>query len=345
MLSGFSKFWLRVTHWEFWPFEVLYFPVFLYFVWLALKNKSFFFFTAANPSIDFGGMLGESKSRIFDLLPAEFVADYHLIATGDCSAAKQYAQQIGYPQVCKPDIGERGNLVEVIHSEQQLLDYVKSCPVPFLMQRFSKWPVELGVFFIKMPGERRGRVTSIVQKEFLSVTGDGQHTVKELLNGSPRALLQLNFEHPRFSRLMEKIPKTGECVIVESIGNHCRGTTFLDRTHGATDKLHEAFSTLSSQIEGFYFGRFDLRCQSIEELEDLKNFDILELNGAGAEPGHIYQPGYPLMKGYRAILWHLNQLSMVSRANRKRGIKYWTFRQGIAKMRAIKAYNQIAKSR
>ena len=342
MLSGFGKFWHKANHWEYWPFGVLYFPVYFYYGWLALRCRSFFFFTAANPTIDFGGMLGENKSKIFDLIPSEFVPKYQLVQKGDLESAKAFAQTIGYPLICKPDIGERGNLVEVIKWEQDLENYVNKCPVPFLVQEFADYPIELGVFFIKQPGETKGKVTSIVQKDFLHVIGNGRQNVKELLESSPRAVLQLDFEHPRFTETLQRIPAKGEKVVVESIGNHCRGTTFLNLTAEA-EKLHEAFSELANQIDGFYFGRFDLRCQSFEDLARLKNFKIVELNGAGAEPGHIYQPGFPLYKGYQAILWHLSQLAKVSRANHKRGVKYWTLKQGMAKMRAIKTYNKIAQ--
>ena len=344
MLSGVGKFWHKVTHWEYWPFGVLYFPVYFYYTWLVIRCRSFFFFTAANPTIDFGGMLGESKSEIFKLIPERFIPRYQLIEKGDTKSALAFAQKLGFPLVCKPDIGERGNLVEVIKTESALENYISKCPVNFLMQEFANYPIELGVFFIKLPGESIGKVTSIVQKDFLHVIGDGQLTVHQLLEKSPRAMLQLDFDHPRFAEVMRRIPANGEKVIVESIGNHCRGTTFLNKTSQATEKLHQAFSELANQINGFHFGRFDLRCNSFEELEELKNFKILELNGAGAEPGHIYQPGFPLWKGYQAILWHLSQLAKVSRANHKSGVKYWTLKQGLAKMHAIKAYNKIAQN-
>jgi len=54
----------KITHWEYWPFELVYFPVVLYYFWLSIRARSFFFFSASNPSIETGGMLGESKFGI-----------------------------------------------------------------------------------------------------------------------------------------------------------------------------------------------------------------------------------------------------------------------------------------
>ncbi|MDH5608851.1 MAG: hypothetical protein OEY56_05175 [Cyclobacteriaceae bacterium] len=67
----------------------------------------------------------------------------------------------------------------------------------------------------------------------------------------------------------------------------------------------------------------------------------MELNGAGAEPGHIYQPGYPLWKAYRDIIWHLQKLGQISRENQLRGHTSWSFRKGLQKIREIRHYNQM----
>lgn len=342
MLSRARLFWVKITHWEFWPFSVLYFPVYFVYTWLAIRCRSFFFFTAANPTIEFGGMLGERKSEIFELIPNQYIPKYSLILPKDIASAQGFVAKHGYPVIAKPDIGERGNLVEKLTNDHELETYVSKCPVPFLLQEFVDLPIELGVFFIKYPNQRAGKVTSIVQKEFLHVMGNGIDTVGQLLMEQPRALLQLDFLNPRFKMKLKEVPQPDEKVIVEGIGNHCRGTTFLNAEKEIDAGLHAAFSRLTDQIDGFHFGRFDLRCGSFEGLRRLANFKILELNGAGAEPGHIYQPGYPLWKGYQAIIWHLVQLSKISRANRKLGVKYWSFKKGIAKMRAIKAYNKIS---
>ncbi len=343
-ISKFHRFWVKLTQWEYWSFDVLYFPVKIYFTWLALKNRSFFFFTSSNPTIDFGGMLGESKSKIYKLIPDQFLPKMLLITAGDIPTAKSFAQEIGYPIICKPDIGERGKLVEKIANEEALINYVEKCPVDFLIQELIDFPVELGVFYVRLPDQSQGKVTSIVQKDFLAVTGDGFSTVRQLLESSPRAKLQLDFTHPRFAHLMDLVPEKGTKQTVESIGNHCRGTTFLNMNGEIDAALNVAIDRLSQQIDGFYFGRFDLRCKSIDDLRALRNFKVLELNGAGAEPAHIYQPGFSIFKAYGVLFWHFAQLSNISAANRKRGIAHWSFKQGMQKLKEIKAYDQLLAS-
>ncbi|MEQ9006519.1 MAG: hypothetical protein RLP12_01450, partial [Ekhidna sp.] len=69
--------------------------------------------------------------------------------------------------------------------------------------------------------------------------------------------------------------------MIEPIGNHCRGTKFLNDNHEINTELNQAFNQLAGQIPDLHFGRFDLKCKSYDDLKELKNFKILELNGAG----------------------------------------------------------------
>lgn len=339
-VTPFRTFWTKVTHWEYWPFSVFYFPVFPLYAWLALKSKSLFFFTAANPNIDFGGMMGEKKSEIFDQIPDEFLPKTVLIERGDLDKAIEIASAISYPLIAKPDIGERGTWVKKIKDEKELIKYVNKCPVNFLLQELVDLPIELGVFYIKYPNQK-GFVTSIVKKEFLYVKGNGIATVNQLLEQNQRALLTADLESEHLKQIGKTIPKIGERVVIEPIGNHCKGTKFLNENHEIDDALNRAFNTLSDQIPEFHFGRFDLRCQSMDDLRQLRNFKVLELNGAGAEPAHIYQPGFSLLKAYQSIFWHLHVLAEISALNKKRGFSYWSFKQGYHKWKTHQRYNRL----
>lgn len=329
-----------MSQWEFWPFWLFYIPVFIYYLLLSIRNRSLFFFTATDPTMDFGGMTGEEKSEIYKLMPKGSYPETLLITDDNRSEIGQLGNRIGYPLIAKPNIGERGLGVEIIRTVEALDQYSKKITVDFLLQELVQYPVELGVFYIRQPDEANGKITSVVMKKFLSVTGDGNRTVKELLELETRAQLQLNPTHPRFGHLMNQVPALKEEVIVEPIGNHCRGTMFLDVTHEADEKLNKAIDNLAKQIDGFYYGRFDLRCASLDDLRELKNYKVVELNGTGAEPGHIYQPGFRLLKAYKIVLWHFTQMASIARKNKKLGISYWRFGRGVKKMLDIRSYNR-----
>ena len=67
-----KPFWIRLVHWEYWNFHIIYLPLYPVFILFCLRARSFFFFAAANPSITNGGYLGESKKDLYNLLPADF---------------------------------------------------------------------------------------------------------------------------------------------------------------------------------------------------------------------------------------------------------------------------------
>lgn len=342
-MNRFQKFWYKLFRFEYWPFYLLYIPVFFYYFWLSIKCRSFFFFTSSNPGIEFGGMLGESKNEIYNLIPTEYLPVTGCFKPGispeEISAFMQQ-KNLQFPVILKPDIGERGWMVEKIEDKDALKIYLGKIKVPFLIQELIDYPVELGIFYIRKPSCEKGKVTSIVRKGFLSVKGDGIHTVRKLLSKNKRALLNFNFESEFKQEKLDFIPQTGEEITIEEIGNHSRGTIFYDDHSEIDEDLKERVNQIAVEIPGFYFGRFDIRCQSYDDFKSGKNFKIIELNGAGAEPGHIYQPGYSLLQAYRDIIWHLAELSRVSLENKSLGYPFWSLKKGLSKIAEIRRYNK-----
>jgi hypothetical protein len=338
-----SKFWTKLTNWEYWPFEVVYFPIFFYWIWISIKARSFFFFSSANPGIEYGGMLGESKYKIHIALPQEYVPITifaHKGSSFEQVKALMTENGLHYPIILKPDIGERGWLVSKIQNDEELNNYLVINPVDFLIQEYIDLPIELGIFYYRYPGKNEGKITSIVKKKMLEVTGNGKDTIRILMGAYPRARLQLStFEH-ECPEILNNIPENGENIELMPIGNHSRGTTFLNENSLINDELNRQFDILSKRIEGFYFGRFDIRCNSETDLLEGK-FKIMELNGAGAEPGHIYHPGFSLFAAYGSIISHLKALFEISRENKKRGFAYMTFSEGIDFIKRVRTYNKL----
>jgi hypothetical protein len=175
-----------------------------------------------------------------------------------------------------------------------------------------------------------------VAKEMLTVTGDGKTSLKNLILSKDRAKLQWKKLQGTFSERLESIPKAGEMIELVSVGNHCLGTKFLDGGHLINQKLSQSFDNISKQVDGFYYGRFDLRVDSLEDLAEGR-VKILELNGCGAEPAHIYQPGYSLRDAIRVLYQHWENIYRISMENRKKGVNFTTFREGMKMYRKFKA--------
>lgn len=327
-----SPFFIRLRSWEYWPFALVYLPVFAYWLWLSLRARSLFFFSASNPSIETGGLLGESKIDILDRISDEFKPKTLFVPALshiDSVFAQVAEQGLTYPFIAKPNVGERGWRVEKIGHWEDLVNYAQRSPVDFLLQAYVDEPLELGVFYYRMPGQARGVVSSIVQKEFLTIRGDGHHCIEELIGQNERAILQLPALRKTDGHRFHEIPPAGQTITLVHIGNHSKGTKFLDASHLITPELTRVFDRISAGIDGFYFGRYDLRCRSVADLYAGRHIQILELNGAGAEPAHIYQPGFSLGEAYRVLFHHWRVLYDISRENHRRGVAYMTLREGI----------------
>ena len=325
-----SNFIIRLSAWEYWPFGIVQFPLFIYWLWLSLRAKSLLFFSASNPTIVLGGMLGESKDDVLKLIPDQYKPKTILVkAPKTTEEVKSLIKDHGFsfPVIFKPDQGERGFMVKKISTENQIEFYVDSYTKDFLIQEFLDLPIELGVFYTRMPDEPEGHVTSVVIKDMLFVIGDGKSTLKDLILDKPRAKLQWNKMRIAHADKLDWILPSGEKFIVNAIGNHALGTTFLNGEHLINKELSKTFDTLSKQIDGFYFGRYDLRCASIEDLYEGK-IKIMELNGCGAEPAHIYHPGFPLWKAMEILITHWKNIFRISIQNHKRGIAFTPLHEG-----------------
>jgi hypothetical protein len=338
-----SNFIIRLKSWEYWPFGIIQFPVMIYFLWLALRARSFLFFSASNPGIVMGGMFGESKYEVLKKIPVQYIPVTILV---DATAGKNeilcLMKETGlrFPVIFKPDLGERGFMVQRINDEVGVENYLMKMKYPFIIQELVGLPLELGVFYLRFPQWSNGKVTSIVMKEMLSVCGDGVSTLGELIFKKERAKLRWQVLKETYSAQLGDVLKAGEIKELVSIGNHCLGTKFLDGSHLINDHLSATFDQIGKQIEGFYFGRFDLRCASIEDLYAGK-IKVLELNGCGAEPAHIYDPGFSLLKAIGVLIEHWRNIFLIARENSKRGTSYINFKEARMYYKKFKAATQL----
>lgn len=340
-----NKILFKILKWEFWPWQIFYIPVIIYYLWLSLKSKSLFFFFSTNPGIESGGMLIESKKNILDGIPKVLIPKTiffrHPVSLKEV-LEKMYECSIFFPVIVKPDYGERGWKVEKIEDKIELDKYLKLNRLNILVQEFIDYPVELGIFYIRHPDENTGMITSIVRKKLLSVLGDGKKSVKELIMNDTRAFIYFEDIKKRRPDILNFVPGKHENVELVPIANHCRGATFIDGTEIINPMLTNVIDTLAKKINGFYYGRFDIRCKNINDLNQGLNFKILELNGAKSEPAHIYQPGFYLLDAYKILFNHWKQMYMIARSNAEKGIPYPSFNEG---WKAWKKYRYFKKGR
>ena len=325
-------FFIRLLNWEYWPFWAVYIWTAPAWIYYCLRAGSFFFFTASNPSIKNGGLIGESKKDIHEILPKDLLpATIHFPLHTDTDLVERGVVEAGlaFPMIGKPDIGGKGRGVKILRTTEQLRAYAANATLDFHIQQYVDFPEEIGVFYYRYPHEQKGRITGIVGKKFLTVKGNGKDSLHQLLKNDKRGIMYLpSLEKMHREKLEEVLPEGAE-KIVSPFGNHARGSMFLDYSDKIDHALTEVVDAFSKRIPGFYFGRFDIRFKSWDDLRAGKNFVIIELNGAGAEPTHMYDPRHGLFFAVREIIRHWGIMCGIARANHKLGVPYPGFREGV----------------
>lgn len=284
--------------------------------------------------------MGESKYEVLQLVPEPLKPKTILIkvpATVTRVTEVMLEAGLTFPFILKPDLGERGWMVRRIKNELDIEGYLKEIKIDFIMQELVDLPLEFGVYYVRFPSQQQGFVNSITGKEFLSVTGDGKKPLQELILEKDRAKIQWNTLRIMYADRLSEIIPSGKKIELVSIGNHCLGTTFLNFNHLINDKLTASFDAISKQINGFYFGRYDLRCDTLQDMENGK-IKIMELNGCGAEPAHVYHPGSSLVKAIGVLITHWRNLYRVSKENHERGVPYLSLREGKQIYKRVKKY-------
>ncbi len=306
----------------------IYFPLGFYYFTLSVRARSFFFYRAANPCMETGGMYYESKWEIFKKMPNEYYPKTIYIDTNDSFETVQIKMEkatIAFPAIAKPDRGERGFGLKKIDNLEALKTYRTSVRAPFLVQAYIDYPVEVSVFYIKHPNAVSGSITSLTYKKLLTLTGDGYSTIKQLIINNDRAFLQYEKIVRRREIDIEQIPSKGEICLISPYGNHSLGATFIDYMYEIEEDLTKVFDNISKSIEGFNYGRFDIRCESIASLKKGEKFSIIELNGANAEPAHMYDPKHSFVYAQRILWWHYKKMFEIATYYHKQGVPYFSF--------------------
>jgi hypothetical protein len=244
----------------------------------------------------------------------------------------------GFPFVVKPDVGMKGILFRKIDTEEQWFEYHQHIPVTYIIQELIDLPLEVSVFYYRYPNAVQGTISGFFAKELLHVTGNGNDTLEELIAQHPRARFREEEMRKKHGHSYEHVLASGEKYFLSYAGNHNRGARFISLKHEIDEALHKVFDDLNKDVPHFYYGRYDIKTTSVEDLKAGRNFCILEYNGAGAEPNHIYDCNMRLWDAYREILRHWKALYEISKYNHAHGFPYWSFRKGLDFIRQSNAH-------
>ncbi|MBO0938355.1 hypothetical protein J2I47_17520 [Fibrella sp. HMF5335] len=336
----------RLTHWETWDYRIKLIPLLPIWFWHCLRSRSPWFFTPSNPTLTFGGFEGEGKREMYEQLPPDlYPKSMYISPDADFSeVAQQVTATFGeYPVAVKPNVGMMGLLFRIIHSPDDLRQYHEQVGVDYIVQALITYPIEVSVFYYRMPGAERGTITGFVRKDELAVVGNGRDTLWTLIQAYAPVRYRLPEMQAKHANRLDMVVPAGELYALSHALNQTRGGQLVSLAHEKDEQLLALFDRLSHYTGQFYFGRYDIKTTSVADLKAGRNFSILEFNGAGAAPHHVYGNGHSLWQAYDIVLHHWAMLAKISRENHRRGVPYWGFRQGWKQLKDAQIHLQHLK--
>ena len=343
---NFKNFLFRITHWETWHYLVKYIPILPAWLWYCLRARSFWFFTPSNPTLTFGGFEGETKREMYNQLPTgSYPRSIYIPNTISFFELEKLllSHQFQYPFAVKPDAGMMGFMFRKITNVAGMKLYHEKMSVDYIIQDLITYPLEVSVFYYRFPNQQTGTITGFLKKEFLEVTGDGKSTLWQLILNYPRVRFRLEEMKAKHAEKLDDIIPSEEIYCLSYALNLSRGGKLVSLAHEKDDRLLKVFDDISNYTKHFYYGRYDIKCTTIEDLKAGKNFSILEYNGCGAEPHHVYGNGNTLLKAYKILVNHWHILFKISMYNHKNGFSHWPFKKGWDYMKEARKNYRVIK--
>lgn len=337
----------RALRWEFWPMPVFYVPIAMYILYLAIRYRGLACLSC-NPGMRLSGLYGENKAQLLadlqrnleSVVPVFTVLDPEKDLANLKAQANAFMDDRGlqYPMVVKPDVGQRGQGVCVVRSELELVQYLETNSGKVLFQQYIDGE-EFGVFYIRPPGSEQGFVYSITEKTFPTLIGDGTSTLLQLLMSNSRTHYMAEYLIELHQEKLQLVLDEGELFKAVEIGSHCRGSVFLEASDLTSKELTLAFDNISAAIEGYYFGRFDIRVPSKQDLRKGENIKVIEFNGVTSESTNCYDPQYSVMDAYRIVFRQWRWAFEIGAINIGLGSSKRSFRDLLNEVRLQRATN------
>lgn len=318
------------------PMVLYYIPLVVQWFWLAAKYRGLTVPTTANPLIEAGGLMGESKAECMAMAGAAaagFMARTGAInrqrgQSGINAALKQAqhvmrANDLDFPVIAKPDIGWRGFGVRKVDSEAGLALYLESFPndQTIILQEYVPWHGEAAVFYVRLPGRASGFLFSTTLRYFPFVIGDGESTLESLILANPRTRWTSDLHLSTHAATLKTVPARDKIVRLATVGSNRVGGLYIDGARYVTPAMTARFDEIARGMPEFWFGRFDVRFESLEDLQAGRGFKIVEINGAGAEAVHIWDPDVSVLEGYKVLFRQQALMFRIGALNRRRGFR------------------------
>ena len=320
----------------YWISKIFYFQSWPYFIVNAIRFRSMTFFSACNPRISFGGMLDEKKSEIYQFLPEVSIPKTIVFRKNEDVLKILETSKLKFPIILKPNIGYKGYMVSKVKSIREVLNYLnKVDDRELLIQEYIDYQHEYSLLYYRMPNSAKSGISSLIEKKYPDVVGDGQTTLRKLIHDKKNPFINKELVYEKFADQLETIPSEGEKIIIDNVGNYSRGAKFYDMSTSIDHDLVLAADRYFENISGINFCRLDFKAESLQAFKN-GDFKIMEINGAKSEPLHIYDPNLSYLSIFKSVHTHWQILRRIVEERIAMSFELPSFRNGLKSYVTVK---------
>lgn len=306
-----------ITQWEYRPAQIFYLPLYIRYTWQTIRFRSRGWIMASNPGLTNAWLIGEDKWTALSQFRDE-IKPKTLFRDNDewvLSIDKKIIQSwIWYPCIAKADISRRSQKVMIVHTIDDLREIIKQWRWNIIIQEYIQDQQEFGISYVRIPWQDRWEILGIMHRTFASVTWDWVSTLEQIISNHSRYSLYINILQEQNSIQRTQIIPNGQVVNIMPFGAHSRGTIFEDRSDQVTPEITQQIDYAAKQVKWFYVWRFDIKAKSLDHLAR-GEFSILELNGVGWIPAHMYDPRYNIWQWWKILFQYWSKVTTVVKSS------------------------------
>lgn len=315
--------------WEQLPWQIQFLPsVIKYIPLVGVAN-------VINPDIDgISGMVGASKAHLNTKVnphyrPKDLVFTAKSFPETLLPVLKQ--KKLSFPLFIKPVQGERAAGVQFLPSEADLLALELETEREYLLEDAVMTQSEFCISVVRDITTQKFHIFSLTERVIPTVTGDGQHSIAELIQTLPltEAQKQKVLGALEADFLTTVLPKGLDQVVVRT-ASISYGTEYVRYDHTLSkaklQAITEQINTVLTAASGFNVGRFDIKADALDDLVS-GNFKVVELNGIGGMPTHVYERHLSLIQKQTILDEYftlLNDLAQQLIQTGKQPMGFWT---------------------
>jgi hypothetical protein len=303
-------------------------PMVAQWCWLGLRHGGLTLPSTVDPGITAGGLVGEGKLEYFAAMgPLARAATADFIAVrkepglrSEAVLERMQAAGLRCPVVAKPDLGWCGYGVRRLDGRGDLAAYLRDFPdgESLLLQAFLAEPGEAGLFYMRDPEAPGGELIGILLRDFPCVTGNGRDSIAALVAADARLRRGLRNRRHDADFDAGRIPAAGELVRLSTVASTRVGGCYRDGSALSTPALLARLDAIAKDMGTFLVGRFDVRFADTAALQR-GEFAIMEVNGAGSEAVHAWDPKYSIREVYGIVFAKQRKLFAIAARMRARG--------------------------